>query len=381
MKPYASAGLLLALCAGPARAADLVGLVVWRGLVTVTEPVRVPADAALKVEPGARVRFEAEGRIEAAGGFMAGGAEFESDAERTGAPFFAFRGNDVQEVIFEDCVLRNLTVSKGLRPYNDFLTAERVRFAMRRCRLDRTSALALTECDDARLEDNCVSRHAGYGLWLMHCRRPAVTGNEFESAFPKGTLLTMLDVDGARITNNRFLGGRKSRGVALGENCLRNRLVANTMMDCTMGLDLTGERTADNLLFSNLILRSNDVGVKMTGGAGGNLVRNCVIWEAGKTGLELHGGRSVTVRNSIIGRCAAALAVGSNTVPPMVTNCAFWQNREDPLPADIRPPAGGNVSADPLFVEAGADDFRLRTKAFGYAEDSPLLDTGMGLFP
>jgi len=67
----------------------------------------------------------------------------------------------------------------------------------------------------------------------------------------------------------------------------------------------------------------------------------------------------------------------SEVLPELSRTC-FWGNRKPP-PEAVKAliDAGESLLCDPLFVDPARANFRLRSAAFGYPEDSPLLGAGV----
>jgi parallel beta-helix repeat protein len=184
------------------------------------------------------------------------------------------------------------------------------------------------------------------------------------------------------IHHNGVTGGTLQHGlyVSSANNLIeRNRIHHNA----AHGIQFYSARTNavnDNILRSNAIYSNGTSGVTMSHGARGSAHHN-VIWGNGRLGLQVnYGGTMMRVYNNVIyGNGAAGLVFnsGSNNIG---RNNIIWGNDGAELVNNVgaavshnlcQTSAGGCsiVGRDPLFVNPGAGNFRLRS-------GSPAIDAG-----
>ena len=87
---------------------------------------------------------------------------------------------------------------------------------------------------------------------------------------------------------------------------------------------------------------------------------------AGAINLRAYAGGTATVCNAVIVSNAGAVAAGTEGVAHFTNSCVSSAQNI----ADFE--AGGNITDDPLFVDFGSANFRLRGT-------SPCIDSGLGL--
>jgi len=167
-----------------------------------------------------------------------------------------------------------------------------------------------------------------------------------------------LVVDGLEITNQPDCGGADSAvTIDNADNItIRNSVIHDTGRDA---IYFSGT-SSNGLIENNLIYNIDDDGSTPTGG-GNHTFRNNTIYNAGGFGLESGDATNVFENNIFWLATIQNTALGT-----------FSYNDYD---AAVLPGAG-NISSDPLFVNAGGADFHLSHVAAGQGSDSPAIDAG-----
>lgn len=206
-----------------------------------------------------------------------------------------------------------------------------------------------------------VNQHGGLGIGIFNggdivLRHVRVHG-----------MLYGQQVEHVRIERSR-IGGSETTGIGFADSHVVLR--ENFIHDNDHGVAIGG--TSQALLEQNVITRSLYEAVLITDSAKATLIRNTLIQNGG--GIAFQDQSQGDVRGNIISynRIGIRFSPASRTVlafNALYHNDISYQLISDPpVPAPDR--AGKtDVMLAPLFVEPGADDFRLRP-------DSPLLEIG-----
>lgn len=380
----------------PAPAAELKGTTVWKGTVTVAEVVTVLPGARLSVAPGAKVVFEGEGRLVCHGNFEARDASFEATSILGGNPRLLFKADANHTVWFHGCALRNLGTKNNKLFLDSFLVAWGAAFTMEDCSIENSSPIEVCNASGPVFRDNRLLRPLGAGLIVAACDRILVSANHFEGVNWRSTMLSLMHASNGRVVGNRFFGDKKdSTGLSIGRGAFGNEVLFNSFFHCGVGIQFWGDKNpasrnknCDNFLLSNLIFQPLSSGILVAECAEGNTIQNCVVWGAGSAGLDVQGGKQLRVVNCVFAAGQRAMTVATNAATPEVSHTRFWRNSKDTA-AELPDGIGdaGNLLDDPQFVAPESGNFRLQSRSFSYATDSPLLGAGMpegvsiGLFP
>ena len=130
-----------------------------------------------------------------------------------------------------------------------------------------------------------------------------------------------------------------------------------------------------------------------TGEGSDSVLRNFILTKSGM-GISLNYGSRPTIRNITLVDNDFGIAAYENSNPD-ISNCILWSNRDgDLFQCQVRyscietgAPGIGNLSLDPLFVDASTEDYHLKsagwfwntiTQSWAYYEDltSPCIDAG-----
>jgi len=389
--PGRSIAVLLCALVLPALtdAREITKPTVWEGRVIVNEPVFVKAGGALAVNPGADVHFAGAGRVECndAGAFRAESAVFRADAPLAGHSRLRF--SNCKSAVFEDCTFRGLVCPESGKHVDSAIRAVFTRFALRRCRVEDCSSLAVLHTTAPEFLENRFARSLEQALIVWFCDRAQVLRNSFHGGPRTSFLLYLKAARNTTVASNRFFGAGREWGAVLRYNAHGNTLAANAFFDCRTGILIHGGDNWGNTLVGNLIFEPQYFGIRLREAGADITIANCVVWGAKNMGLYVEGMTApATVRNSVFGAGRRGIRLSGSTALPVLQNNCFWNNREAPNAATrAAMDAGHSVLADPLFVAPEDANFRLQVTAFGYTADSPLLNAGMpdgvsiGLYP
>jgi hypothetical protein len=284
-------------------------------------------------------------------------------------------------------------VSTERRYHNAFLRIYQSVVVMESNKFSNCSAVEFVRCVAPKIKENRFYDSVDTGLAIFHTRKAFIKGNIFKNSRKFITMLKLNKADLCRIISNRFLGD----GVGVmfyGKSC-ENQVLANSFFDNRYAVDFRSQNSNDNLILSCSFMDSISSSILFRGGKN-NSVRNCVIWNPKSTGVLIANFRKATGRKykinlSFINNvfCGGKVGVFNRMDDAKVkVECnVFWDNKinfkglpEDDLQKE-------NIFTDPLFVNPDEGNFRLKQKAFGYENDSPLRGAGfsertnIGLFP
>ncbi|GAB4178083.1 MAG: hypothetical protein Tsb0017_17690 [Geothermobacteraceae bacterium] len=254
--------LFLLLTLVPARALVLDRDTVWRGELSFSEPVEVPAGVTLRVEPGSRIRFQGSG-LTVLGRVHAREAEF-SGAAWTG---LVLRGVGVDSLL-ADCRVSGAATGvrvesgaprlEGLTVENNRIGIELVRktdATVSGCRLLRNSRVGLMLKDGATagVVDCTFEANGRYGAYIYKSKPRRFAGNTFRD---EKVALMLSHYGSDPVIEGNCLTGNDT-GVMV-DRAARPRLVGNEISGNRVGLHCY--RRSDPQVAGNRI-RDNEIGV------------------------------------------------------------------------------------------------------------------------
>jgi hypothetical protein len=143
---------------------------------------------------------------------------------------------------------------------------------------------------------------------------------------------------------------------------------------------------ADNVTVRNNIIHDTGRDAVYFGGTSANgLVENNLIYNIDDDGSTPAGGGSHVYRNNTFAGTMGGWALEGGVASNLFEDNIFWTsaiqntalgtfNYNDYNGGVL--PGTGNISSDPLFVNAAADDYHLSHIAAGQGSDSPAIDAG-----
>jgi len=356
---------------------------VWEGKIEISDKIELRQKATLKVKPDTEVIFKGGGQLICEGAFSAEKALFKADSVATGFSRMEFAGKlDLKNSCFKNIV------TEDKRYHNAFLSV-RGGVNISSCTFENCSAVELVRTKEASVLDCIFYSPVDNGLVIFHSVSTVIENNVFQGGDKTSVLLKLNSAEGTRIKQNRFSG--KGIGTYFYGTSKRNILCINSYFDNTKGIEIN-VTSAENLIFSCLFDGNSQAGIKIMGGID-NLIRNCVFYNCPASGIlipKFHEPQkiqaSVKITNTAIISCGAPIICQETSFSGEITRNSLWQNKKN-IENRGQFKIENNIHKNPLFVSPENGNFRLRSKNFGYEEDSPLLKAGfpegtsIGLFP
>ena len=235
---------------------------------------------------------------------------------------------------------------------------------------------------------NAAASNSGGAISIDSSSLPVLNGNEFRynSANDYGGAIYVSGGQNLKATNNLFLGNYSNSGGAVSAwgsasmtftNCRFIGNEANASSGSSGGMAMLANGTTSTS-FVNCVISGNKAnyrsGVLQADGA--TRFVNCTLYgnvaqEGGVT--LLFTGETIELENSIIwGNSANVIPdIYKNTGTVLINNSLFLSSQSSELPSGI-----GNLSGDPLFIDANGADNLVGTEDddFGLQASSPAID-------
>jgi len=163
------------------------------------------------------------------------------------------------------------------------------------------------------------------------------------------------------------IGGSETAGVQFADS--QATLLGNFIHDNDHGVMIAGK--SEVRLERNVITRSLFEGVVVTDKARATLVSNTIVKNGG--GAALLGLSSTVASGNIVGLNKVGFLLGPSSLATLSTNALYNSEseyrRSEPANGQAEPKGESDIVGDPLFVDPGRGDFRLRP-------DTPLVRQG-----
>ncbi len=376
--------ILLMLTAVLSASQVVTTKIVWKGKVTVNEPVTVKPPGSIEIHPGTEVNFTGNGRIYYISyGFKAGNAIFRADKPLEKYPRIFIRSGLNDSVSFKNCRFINLICRKTPAAVRTIFP----KIEMLNCRFENCSTVNFNHDMHSDIGKNVFINSEGSGLMMAGSKYSRIHDNNFIAGKKSLVLLNMRSSsEFCEIIGNRFSDAPRMALFIHGK-VNGNRIKDNSFFSCAIGIYLGGQDLRNISIHGNMI-SNNKTGIYFLNGGNNNQISNCVIWKC-TTGLYAAAKKgTLNVQNSVFDKCGAAVSVRGKAIIPKLQHNCFWQNKKNfSETIDAAKIPQNNLFTDPLFVNPDQDNFRLKEKSFGYLVDSPLLKSGtpkginIGLFP
>lgn len=181
------------------------------------------------------------------------------------------------------------------------------------------------------------------------------------------SLVSAIDVDSGAVFEGFTVSGLTGLdrivdidGVTTGFEVKGNRII-----DCSAGSLIRVGWDASALVIRNLLVRWGNGNSIVAAGPGCRVINNTM--DSGKRGVAIYGSSGVVLNNIVVNIDEYAVRDADSTAIIDYNN--FWNYGYTLFVGSPGSPGANGISADPLFVDAGADDYRL-------APWSPCVDAG-----
>jgi parallel beta-helix repeat protein len=359
----------LSIRSGPSAAATIVWDLAGSPYVLTSDFVVGPGDV-LRIEPGVAVRLNPDVSVRIEGGRLeAIGTQTDSvlfTPNQPGLAWDALRlqnsdGNLVRYARVEGASREDVTYGAAIELYSN-------------------SSLEMTHCEIRNCEDAAFYSRVNCEFLIADCFIHDVGGAGIHGSQGSAGSVYRCEI-GHTVHDGLDLNGNPSHP----DDQIIGNIVHDSLDD---GIDLDFDFSGT--IAGNVIYRCNDKGISVSTESYA-LAYNNVIYDC-TSGIVVQAGARADLSNCAISGCGRGLAVywGSTGYPPPIAsakNIVSWNCTTRSVYVDGAStltatycdfeeifPGTGNISLDPLFADAGANDFHLTAL-------SPCIDSGTSEWP
>lgn len=360
---------------------------IWDSNIEIKNQIRFTRSASLRITPNAKIIFSEKGQLLCECSVEADGAEFSANGELVGKHRIYFTG---QSVSLKNCTFNNM-ISVKKKYHNAFMAIFRPSSVLSGNHFRNCSAIELIHCKNPVIKDNTFEKTYNTGLVIFHTRKALIKQNKFLGDEKTSVMLKLNNAENSRIISNRFFDN--GRGIMFYGKSEENQVIANSFFRNTIGIDFSSSGRGKNMVLGCTFSNTKANAMLFRGGTD-EFVRNCVFYKTGSCAVNIIKPinniviqQHISFTNNVIMAGKIGFNFKIKSINHKVTHNVFWQNDNNFSGIDEKTLIGKNIFADPMFVNPDDENFRLKSKEFGYESDSPLINSGIpegtniGLFP
>ena len=355
---------------------------VWKGEIVISKPLLLKAGRKITIQPGSRVIFTSDGRLEMKFGTLSvENCSFEAEKSKGGEIYLSFFRSSVK---FRNCSFKNLCKGKKLYNMNIALNAVYGDTMISGCRFENTAAIQAFLSNSSRFERNIFRHPVGFGLHIYRCRSGLVSGNVFDAGKETSSSLVLSANNAYRTVSNFFYGN--STGITLRYGSRDACILNNVFLNPKFGIYTYG-KIRDCLIICNTIISPGFYGINVKDCDSGNIVSNNLITNCKYSGIQIVKAKNLVIEDCVITNCSNGIIVYKDAAGVNVRHNLFWKNKTNINAKSDSVKVNNNINAAPLFISAENFDFRPQLKSRGYPADSPLTGKDfpdgkpVGLYP